>query len=588
MDAPGLQAADVRGADLRAHNVRATRLPSARPEITQPLLEVPPTTRPQSTRVRAGYPQTSCPHAGAGRTGWRPAARGAAVLVWAAAGVGLFTCYLRLSRTASVDSDGAANVLQAWDMLHGNLLLRGWRLSDVSFYTTELPQYMLVELIRGISPDVVHIAAAITYAVLVLLTALLAKGKSAGRQGLLKAAIAGGVMLAPQLGNGVYVLLLAPDHVGSTVPVMLVWLLLDRAPRRWYVPAAAGALLAWALIADSIVLITGVLPLVTVCAIRVYRATAVGRRPLWTSWFDLALTTAAVIAAQLARTALGQISAHGGFTVAPVDTSLAAYAAMPQHVQLTVQGLLLLFGADFFSHGLGLVSALAMLHVIGLVLAAAATSIAVRRFAADRDLIAQILAVAIAISLAGYVISNQVQDIHSTREFAAVLPFGAALAGRVLGPRLERARMVPAVALLLTGYLASLARVVDLPPAPAQNQQLAAWLTAHGLEYGLAGYWQAGSTTVASNGRVHVQPVLAVGEAISPYGWETDSSWYDPAAHEANFIALYPPGPGAAPYPWITDVRAAFGQPARIYYVDGYTVMVWNNNLLTELSRSVP
>jgi len=36
-------------------------------------------------------------------------------------------------------------------------LLRGWELSDVSFYTTELPQYLLLELARGLTPDVVHV-----------------------------------------------------------------------------------------------------------------------------------------------------------------------------------------------------------------------------------------------------------------------------------------------------------------------------------------------------------------------------------------------------------------------------------------------
>src|SRR5215475_2019248 len=59
----------------------------------------------------------------------------------------LFVCYWRQSLTQPVSSDGAANALQAWDMLHGNLLLHGWLLSDVSFYTTELPQYMLIEAI---------------------------------------------------------------------------------------------------------------------------------------------------------------------------------------------------------------------------------------------------------------------------------------------------------------------------------------------------------------------------------------------------------------------------------------------------------
>jgi len=68
-------------------------------------------------------------------------------------------------------SDGASQELQAWAMLHGNVLLRGWSLSDVSFYTTELPEYMLVEILRGLTPGVVQIAAALTYTALVLLAA---------------------------------------------------------------------------------------------------------------------------------------------------------------------------------------------------------------------------------------------------------------------------------------------------------------------------------------------------------------------------------------------------------------------------------
>ena len=58
------------------------------------------------------------------------------------AGIGLYFCYLYISRTEHVGSDGASNALQAWDMLHGNPLLRGWTVTDVSFYTTELPEYM--------------------------------------------------------------------------------------------------------------------------------------------------------------------------------------------------------------------------------------------------------------------------------------------------------------------------------------------------------------------------------------------------------------------------------------------------------------
>src|ERR1700729_2633364 len=45
----------------------------------------------------------------------------------ATAGVGLYLCYLAVSRTQAVGSDGASIAVQAWAMLHGNPLLRGWR-----------------------------------------------------------------------------------------------------------------------------------------------------------------------------------------------------------------------------------------------------------------------------------------------------------------------------------------------------------------------------------------------------------------------------------------------------------------------------
>ena len=41
----------------------------------------------------------------------------------------------------------------------------------MSFYTTELPEYLLVEVFRGMRSDVVRICAALTYTLLVVLAA---------------------------------------------------------------------------------------------------------------------------------------------------------------------------------------------------------------------------------------------------------------------------------------------------------------------------------------------------------------------------------------------------------------------------------
>ena len=107
-------------------------------------------------------------------------------------------CYLRIAGTTQVNSDGAGLVLQASDVLHGNVLLHGWWATDVSFYTTELPEYLVVTAAAGLRPEVVHICSALTYTILVLLAAFVARGRARGAEGLVRALLAAGLILAPQ------------------------------------------------------------------------------------------------------------------------------------------------------------------------------------------------------------------------------------------------------------------------------------------------------------------------------------------------------------------------------------------------------
>ena len=96
-----------------------------------------------------------------------------------------------------------------------------------------------------------------------------------------------------------------------------------------------------------------------------------------------------------------------------------------------------------------------------------------------------------------------------------------------------------------------------------ENIPLASWLAAHGLTRGLASYWQANSTTVASGGHVVVSAVVpVVGGRLVPYLWESDVSSYDPARNFANFVVANGPGawPGMQP-----SAQLTFGRPVRIY-----------------------
>jgi hypothetical protein len=506
----------------------------------------------------------------------------------AAAGVALYLCYLAVSRTEEVTSDGASNALQAWAMLHGNLLLRGWTLTDVSFYTTELPEYMIVEAVRGLNADVLHASAAITYTLVVLTGGLLGRGRAKGREGMVRMLIAAGIMVAPQLGPGVFILVFQPDHTGTQVPLMLTWLVLDRAPRKWYVPPLIGLMLVWGAIADQLVLLIGVAPLAAVSAIRAYQILVQRRERILNGWFDVSLLVAAGAAVEISRIVVKEISAHGGYTVLPVQAGVAQITDMSSHLWLAVQSICGLYGADLFGmSSIGLNGAIAILHLVGLALAAWGFWLVIRRFFSCEDRIAQILALAIIINLVAYLLSTTPTTYWSARELAGVLPAGAVLAARMLGGRLMKARLVPALSLVLACYLAALGYTVTQPSIPAVSQDLADWLAANHLTYGLSSYGLANTTTLASSETVDVRPVSWEGNYVAGGPYEFDKSWYDPTLHYANFVVLIQPPLPIDPIA-LWEVRVSFGKPQHIYYFHRYTIMVFNKNLLTDLVPSLP
>jgi hypothetical protein len=509
---------------------------------------------------------------------------------WTAAGAAGFVCYLRLAQTRAVNSDGAAQALQAWDLLHGNLLLRGWTTSDVSFYLTELPQYALIELVRGLSAQVVPVAAALSYTLVVLLAALLAAGRGpagrvgpAGRAALPGAALTAGIMLAPQLGAGTNVLLSSSDHTGTAAALLLSWLVLDRAGPRRYVPVIITGLLAWADAADSITAVAAIVPLAAVCALRLARP---GLSPAERRWLA-ALGAGALAAAGLAGVVLRLIHAAGGFTVRPLGFQLAGPGEIFGHnLPVAAQCLLLLTGADVFAaDGAGPV-ALAALHLAGTAAAGAGIAAAARRWR-RLGLTDQVLLAAITVNLAAFVLTNRVDGVPSAREIAPVLPLAAALAGRQLAPRLLRlpALILAGLTLAGAGYLAGLGAELTAPAAAPQAAPLTAWLETHHLGTGLSGYWEASVVTLTSGGRVAVRPVTAGGGRLRANPGEVRSSWFDPGQSAAHYVVFFP---GVAGYPGFTDratARAAFGPPATTYQAGQYTIWYWPANLLAGVSR---
>jgi hypothetical protein len=335
----------------------------------------------------------------------------------------------------------------------------------------------------GLHPEVVHICAAMTYTLLVLLAAFVAHGRSGGPEAVVRALVATVIILAPEPGAASWVLLSDPDHVGTGVPLLLLLLLLDRArPLRW-VPVAAFAILTWASIGDPLVEVVGALPLAVVCLARVLLCLVRRRATIRTLWYEVSLAAAALLSVLAAKAVARLIPALGGYRLNPGTTGIIPLGRVPANVPLVVRSVLAVFGADFQdapaaggNHAINL--AFAAVHLVGLALVLAAIVAAAwglitslvrlgrgrsggraangtdtgadgREPAADPDgrpgglaagdLVSDVLVVAIVVNVVAYLLAFRIANIYSAHEIGPVLSLGAALAGRQLGGPLAAA-----------------------------------------------------------------------------------------------------------------------------------------------------
>jgi hypothetical protein len=515
----------------------------------------------------------------------RPAQRRLrAAAAWIGGSVALVAVLLRISLSWPMNSDGANNALQAWDMLHGHLLLPGWIIGDASIYTFELPLYAIIEFFFGLTGVIFHIAAALTYLIVVAFSVALAAANSRGAAVAARCAVVVGVLAAPVVTQqGVSILLAAPNHTGTSVFLLASFLLIERAPARRFTPPLLAVILCAGELGDATVLYVAVPAVLLVSAYRILAA-----RRIRTS--DTAILVAAAVSVPLASLARAVMLHFGGYAQVPPKTAISPIGQWPGHLALAWRAIRTLYGA----FGATVVPAHAPLSGVAAGFGLACLLAAAFGFArvvwtwrsASRG--EQMLCVAIVVNLAAYVAST-LPSTFSSREIASVLPCGAVLAARALVPSrivgAIRARAGLATAALVA--LLPLAAAATLPPVTPPAVPLAAWLKARGLTYGIGGYWDASSVTLQSGNQVQVRAVVryadrVAGSYVSAYGWETKPEWYDASRHDATFVIANGYYPDSSILK-ASDVEGYFGRPTATYQVAGCEILIYQTNLLKRL-----
>jgi hypothetical protein len=505
----------------------------------------------------------------------RAARRWWAAAAWAGGGLALFAFFLRISLGSRVDSDGANNALQAWDLLHGHVLLHGWIIGDATFYFFELPLIGITEVLLGMGNLALHTASALTYLIVAILAVALAVTDSRGPARAARCAVVVTVLAAPLLTmSSVTLLLEEPDHIGTSAFLLASFLLIDRAPARRFTAPLLCVILCAGQLSDLTVRYVAVPAVVLVCGYRMLAA-----RRLRSG--EAALVVAAVASVpleSLLRAAMLHLGAY--YMVAPM-AKFSPVRQWPHNVAVTWLDVRILFGAvhawdtrlGAVGAAFGLVCLLAAVFGLGRV---AWTWRAARRSE-------QLLGVAIVCNIGVLVISVMATRYHA-REIAAVLPCGAVLAARACVP--ARVAGVPLAWLAVTAT--ALAALVPLAVAATQptlrpaTAPLATWLEAHGLTNGIGGYWDGSVVTAQSGDRVKIRAVdvLAGHAKIYVPSWEANALWYNPSRYDATFVVADHHGRDSS-----AAFEKHFGRPAATYQVASWLVLVYRTNLLAQLAH---
>ncbi len=487
----------------------------------------------------------------------------------------VFLLYLQVP----LNSDHANQILQASDILNGNVLLKGWNLTGVSFYLSEIPFYVFGTAIAGVDTYAYVIAAASMVMALFALGYINAFAEKA-EHGVLKALTWCALAGMPTLTRLGYL----RGHCAIFVYFMLCLICLRRIFADEGRPAGAwlalGLLTACGCMSDMQLVIICVLPTALYCLINLLSASVPfgTRRNLGTVGVLLGGTGLGMVLDKLLMTA-GGINKNSF-----LDTrKFVDMDRLGEKFLLLGKGLLNSFGAEFPLTGRGYIGLAFAWLVILLTLTAIALT--ARNWIRDgkSEPTAAICALSILVML-GVCFFTDIYTSEDSARYIAFIPFAAGiLICRSFEKYFAAGQGRIAIPLFLIALVA-FALPVSFSRVESPQDRLAAFLEENGLTYGYADFWNASHTTVASNDRVRVRAVRVrakeVGKPdyLAMQNWFCKTEWY--ADYSGNFIAFDGSG-----YLDVREdyIRELLGEPDRILDSGEYVVYVYERGLGSEI-----
>lgn len=423
-----------------------------------------------------------------------------------------------------MNSDAACMILEAEEILSGNVFLSDWSLTGITFLTTDLPFFLLGTAIAGVGLNAYRIAVTVMFLVMMGSAVLLCL--SGSKRKWFSLAIFAGVGLFPTF----YALSNAFVHTMVFAFFFLsVWLVLkyEETPSkgRWF---ALFSVVSLAVCGDGMALVLIVLPMLALCFFRVVK------KPIVLAGCTLLGTVTGLL--------LQKLYLLGGADMnSLIHSEFIAPSQLIDNILLYGEYVLRLLNAYFFEKEVfSFKTAFYAVKILLFLFGCRIMYREIKKMLVKKETDVTFAFLGTAFGMMTLILWLTTFSVNiTTGRYIAFLPL---LLGVILSKWADNQECLKNKAVMMgTVVLAICLALTNIMPKDRQPQpenvytRLAQFLDENGLKTGYGAFWDSTVLTVYSEGRVDVRAVMYQGKALRPREWFCKKSWYD---EEGNFVII--------------------------------------------------
>lgn len=500
-----------------------------------------------------------------------------------------------LFQRVPINSDYANLVLEAADVLNGNVFLSDWNLTGITFATTDLLFFIVGVLFSGVSINAYYIAITLMFVGLIITGGLLLRtGKKA--PSLIDFFILIGVGGLPS----VYASGVLRAHTVVSIYVFLGLFILSKVweedenskGKNWILLGIFTLLMILASAGDQTAIVIGIVPIMIVAAYELLSNNILHKKM---NIIILILCTSSLLLGKILDKVFVMIGDTNKNSFIE-GKSFGTFSIIAEKFKLYLTCVLGIFDGNFLGEKLLTLNTLFLFLRVAVILLTLFVIIRniisfIRRKNSDK--ISVIISIGMILISLLFIMTDIAADIESGRYIGY---FGAAAAvlivryfktnnillGKICNSRIEK--VVPIFIISAVIILGSI-KPVDFTTEITPQDRLADFLVKNDLKNGYAKFWNASHTTVASGGKAKVRAIIYDGaKNLYQFKWFCKNSWYNP--DYSNFVVIEDGDELDEVFKITkTAVQKSLGKPSKILTVDKYTIYVYNFDITDKILK---